>query len=54
MDGAAAERIVEASLVAGASINAVAEQHDVRPNLLTAWRRRHAAAAAVSKRKKAL
>jgi transposase-like protein len=47
------QRIVEASLVAGASINAVAEQHGVRPNLLTAWRRRHAAAAAVSKRNKA-
>lgn len=46
------QRIVEASLVAGASINEVAEQHGLRPNLLTAWRRRHAAATAISKRKK--
>jgi transposase-like protein len=57
-DGAAAKRrkargrwtsqqrqdIVEASLVAGASINEVAERFGVRANLLTAWRRRHAKA----------
>jgi transposase len=46
------QQIVEASLAAGASINEVAEQHGIRANLLTAWRRRHAAAKAVSKRKK--
>jgi transposase len=46
------QQIVEASLVGGASINEVAEHHGVRANLLTAWRRRHAAAMAVSKRKK--
>jgi transposase len=46
------QRIVEASLAVDASINEVAERHGVRPNLLTAWRRRHAAAIAVSKRKK--
>jgi transposase-like protein len=45
------QEIVEASLVAGASINEVAERYGVRPNLLTAWRRRHAAATAVSKPK---
>jgi transposase len=47
------QQIVEESLVAGASINEVAEQHGIRANLLTAWRRRHAAAtSAVAKRKK--
>jgi transposase len=45
------QQIVEASLVEGAAINEVAEQHGIRANLLTAWRRRHAAAMAVSKRK---
>jgi len=45
------QQIVEASLVAGASINEVAERYGVRANLLTAWRRRHAAAIAVSKPK---
>jgi transposase len=47
------QQIVEASLVKDASINEVAEHHGIRANLLTAWRRRHAAAMAVSKRKKA-
>lgn len=46
------QQIVKASLVEGASINEVAEQHGIRANLLTAWRRRHAAAKSVSKRKK--
>lgn len=46
------QQIVEASLVKGASINEVAEQHGIRANLLTAWRRRYAAATAVSKHKK--
>src|SRR5271169_5986763 len=46
------QQIVEASLIAGASINEVAERYGVRANLLTAWRRRHAAGAiAVSKPK---
>jgi transposase-like protein len=45
------QEIVEASLVTGASINEVAQQYGVRANLLTAWRRRHAAATAVSKPK---
>jgi hypothetical protein len=30
----------------------VAEQHSIRANLLTAWRRRHAGAMGISKRKK--
>jgi transposase-like protein len=33
---------VDASLVAGASINEVAERFGIRANLLTAWRRRRA------------
>jgi transposase-like protein len=45
--------IVEASLVAGASINEVAERYGIRANLLSAWRRRQAASVAVPKRKKA-
>jgi transposase len=46
------QEIVQASLAAGASINEVAERYGVRANLLTAWRRRHAAGAiAVSKLK---
>src|SRR5258707_582201 len=45
--------IVEASLVAGASINEVAERYGIRANLLSAWRRRHAASTVVPKRKKA-
>jgi transposase-like protein len=36
--------IVAASLVEGASINEVAERFGIRANLLSAWRRRHAAA----------
>jgi transposase-like protein len=36
--------IVEASLAEGASINEVADRYGIRANLLTAWRRRHAAA----------
>jgi|ERR1700734_1301854 Transposase len=36
------QEIVAASQVAGASINEVAERFGVRPNLLTAWRRRAA------------
>jgi transposase-like protein len=45
------QEIVKASLVDGASINEVAERYGIRANLLTAWRRRHAAAAAASKSK---
>jgi transposase-like protein len=45
------QQIVRASLVAGASINEVAQRFKVRPNLLSSWRRRHAEARAVSKRK---
>jgi len=45
------QQIVRASLVAGASINEVAQRFGVRANLLSAWRRRHAQAIAVSKRK---
>jgi transposase len=44
--------IVEASLVKGASINEVAERYGIRANLLTAWRRRHAASVAAPKREK--
>ena len=43
--------IVEASLVAGASINEVAERYHIRANLLTAWRRRHVALAAAKPKK---
>jgi transposase-like protein len=42
--------IVKASLVEGVSINEVAEQHGIRANLLTAWRRRHAAATRSARR----
>ena len=41
--------IVEASRVAGASINEVAARYGVRPRLLSAWRRRDAEATATSK-----
>jgi transposase-like protein len=44
-------QIVRASLVAGASINEVAEHFNIRPNLLSSWRRRHAEARSVPKRK---
>jgi transposase-like protein len=46
------QQIVEASLVNGASINEVAERYGIRANLLTAWRRRHAAPVAALKRKR--
>lgn len=46
------QEIVAASLVAGASINEVAERFGVRPNLLTAWRRRQAREVAASKPKR--
>lgn len=45
------QQIVNASLVAGASINEVARRYGVRANLVSAWRRRHAEASAVAKRK---
>jgi len=45
------QQIVRASLVAGASINDVAQRFKVRPNLLSSWRRRHAEALAASKRR---
>ncbi len=45
------QQIVRASLVAGASINEIAERFKVRPNLLSSWRRRHAETLAASKRK---
>jgi transposase-like protein len=44
------QQIVRASLIAGASINEVAERFSVRPNLLSSWRRRHAESHAASKR----
>jgi transposase-like protein len=44
--------IVAASLVEGASINEVAERFGIRANLLSAWRRRHAASVAAPKRAK--
>jgi transposase len=49
------QEIVAASYVAGASINEVAQRFGIRPNLLTAWRRRAAreTAAAKPKRKRA-
>lgn len=45
------QEIVAASLVAGASINEVAQRFGIRPNLLTAWRRRQAREIAASKPK---
>jgi transposase len=49
------QEIVAASYVAGASINEVAQRFGIRPNLLTAWRRRQAReiAASTPKRKRA-
>jgi transposase len=46
------QEIVAASNVAGSSINEVAERFGIRPNLLTAWRRRAAREVAVSRPKK--
>ena len=46
------QEIVAASLVSGASINEVAERFGIRPNLLTAWRRRQAREIAASKPKR--
>jgi transposase len=46
------EEIVAASHVAGASINEVAARFGIRPNLLTAWRRRAAREVAVLKPKR--
>lgn len=45
------QEIVAASLVAGASINEVAQRFGIRPNLLTAWRRRRGREIAVAKPK---
>jgi transposase len=45
------QEIVTASLVTGASINEVAQQFGIRPNLLTAWRRRAAREFAAAKPK---
>ena len=45
------QQIVRASLVAGTSINEVAQRFKVQPNLLSSWRRRHAATLAAPKRK---
>lgn len=45
------QQIVRASLVAGASINEVAEHFKIRPKLLSSWRRRHGEALGTSKRK---
>ena len=45
------QEIVAASLVAGASINEVAQRFGIRPNLLTAWRRRQRREIAVAKPK---
>jgi transposase-like protein len=45
------QEIVAASLVAGASINEVAQRFGIRPNLLTAWRRRQTREIAASKPK---
>jgi transposase len=47
------QQIVDASLVAGASINEVAERFGIRANLLTAWRRRRAREIGSSKSKNA-
>jgi transposase len=46
------QEIVAASHLAGASINEVAGRFRIRPNLLTAWRRRAAREGAVSKSKR--
>jgi transposase len=46
------QEIVAASRIAGASINEVADRFGIRPNLLTAWRRRQARELAASKPKR--
>jgi transposase len=46
------QEILAASLVAGQSINEVAQRFGIRPNLLTAWRRRQAQEIAASKPKR--
>ena len=46
------QQIVNASLVAGASINEVARRYGVRANLVSAWRRRQAESITASKRKR--
>jgi transposase len=46
------QEIVAASFVAGASINEVAQRFGIRPNLLTAWRRRQAREMPASKPKR--
>lgn len=46
------QEIVAASYKDGASINEVAERFSIRPNLLTAWRRRAAREAGVVKPKR--
>jgi transposase len=43
------QEAVAASLVAGASINEVAERFGVNASLLSTWRRKHAAAVATAK-----
>jgi transposase-like protein len=43
------QEIVAASLVAGASVNEVAERYGVRAGLVSSWRRRHAAATKAKK-----
>jgi transposase len=45
------QEIVAASFVEGASINEVAQRFGIRPNLLTAWRRRQAREIVASKPK---
>jgi transposase-like protein len=45
------QEIVAASFVAAASINEVAQRYGIRPNLLTAWRRRQVREIAASKPK---
>jgi transposase-like protein len=47
------QEIVTASYVAGASINEVAERFGIRPNLLTAWRRRAVREGSKPKKKRA-
>jgi transposase len=46
------QEILAASYVTGASVNEVAERFGIRPNLLSAWRRRAARETPVSKPKR--